>query len=146
MFKGTQKSDITDQHDRYPLLDTSHSTTAASIHDRPLRIGSSVTPYRLLNIVVLLGLGQSFAAGNLDWAGGLFATVTLYYVATYDGEKGPPWTNRFFRTDLSRPTFVKKILLRRSIFALGKTRSGFRGVSIDAPQSSMRCWARAHML
>ncbi|KZP07882.1 hypothetical protein FIBSPDRAFT_901700 [Athelia psychrophila] len=86
MSQETQESDIADQHDRYPPL-PSHSITAVSIHDRPLPLRLPVTPYRLLNIVVLLGLGipkavysakgQSVTAGNLDWALGLFAAVIM---------------------------------------------------------------------
>lgn len=92
MSQATQESEIADRHDRYSPLDTSHSTTATPIHDRPRPLKLIITPYRLLNVVVLLGLGiskavyyakgQSVTAANLDWAVGLF-TVLMYVHSSY---------------------------------------------------------------
>lgn len=82
------ESDIADHNlnNRYPPLNTSPpatSTAASTPGLPPLR--TSITAYRLLNIGALLGLGipkavysskgQSVIAGDLDWAGGLFAAV-----------------------------------------------------------------------
>ncbi|KZP14319.1 hypothetical protein FIBSPDRAFT_896695 [Athelia psychrophila] len=159
MSQETQESDIADQHDRYPPL-PSHSITAVSIHDRPLPLRLPVTPYRLLNIVVLLGLGipkavysakgQSVTAGNLDWALGLFAAV-MYARPSYvelaptlihsyacialacmkPRRVCPGLSGSFARTYPGRHLTSSRPQLRMR----GKTRSGFRGVCLLKPNS-----------
>ncbi|KZP02483.1 hypothetical protein FIBSPDRAFT_905809 [Athelia psychrophila] len=111
---STMESDIADQHrSQHPSPDTSASTPGApspsSTVDRP-PLRAPITPYRLFNIALLLGLGipkavfsakgQSVVAGDLDWAGALIAGF-IWWESVND----LPWIQWFYHKDLSRPIF-----------------------------------------
>ncbi|KZP10234.1 hypothetical protein FIBSPDRAFT_963316 [Athelia psychrophila] len=112
---STMESDIADQHrSRHPSPDTSASTPGApspsSTVDRRPPLRAPITPYRLFNIALLLGLGipkavfsakgQSVVAGDLDWAGALIAGF-IWWESVND----LPWIQWFYHKDLSRPIF-----------------------------------------
>lgn len=88
-------ADITDPHNSDPLSITTPPppgavSTTSGRDDPP--VGPPITPYRLFNIALLLGLGipkavftakgQSVIAGDLDWAGGVVA-VFMYIQPRY---------------------------------------------------------------
>ncbi|KZP28342.1 hypothetical protein FIBSPDRAFT_885906 [Athelia psychrophila] len=107
---------LTTSHQSPTPPTTSYQSTilpTTSTPDRPYPLRTYISLYRLLNIVLLLGLGIPKAvmsakglpgiAGKLDWAGGLLIAVMLYLLGLYESEKDLPWTEWFFRMDVSRP-------------------------------------------
>lgn len=101
-------SDADDQDIEHEAPGRRHEPT---LDELPPPLGVKLTGYRLLNMsvvftfgmvkAILTYMGQSAMPTTLDWIGGAFLAVILYWVGLYESECSKKW-EWFFQVDLTR--------------------------------------------
>ncbi|KAF7377649.1 hypothetical protein MSAN_00187800 [Mycena sanguinolenta] len=100
----------------------------ATIHSDSAQLGSKITPWRLLNTCVVLGLGiykatagyrgQDTALTTTDWVVGILWALIAYWLSFFEDAELGPEGRWFFTHDVSG-IFRKVLLVLISLSALG---------------------------